>query len=304
MHLVIYMKKVVKRILAEAVYQLYRLKIKKNKLKVRSIDETLDALLTTDKSLVRFGDGEIVILKGVNLELQKADSKITENLIRILGYQHENLMVSIQGVFDGVEKYQEKSQLFWKDHLLFCRKIYNKYCNSEKIYCDTAVTRCYYVFRDKSLCGTWFEKFKMVWKDKDIVVVEGGRTHNGVGNDLFEYARNVERIICPPSNAFDVYDTILEECEKVSKEKLILVSLGVTAKMLTEDLFLKGYRVIDIGNLDMEYEWYLKKAGDKMGVEKHGIVGEQANREAGYFEYLQQIIVNIELPKIQKEDHR
>lgn len=295
------MKKTVKKILAEIVYYLYKKKVLKNKIKVMTIDETLDALLNTDKSLVRFGDGEIVILKGVNLELQKANAQITENLIRILGYQHENLMVSIQGVFDGVEKYQEKSSLFWKDHLLFCRKIYNRYCNQEKVYCDTAVTRCYYVFKDKSLCGGWFEKFKRVWKDKDIVVVEGERTHNGVGNDLFVHARGINRIICPPSNAYDVYDKILEECEKVSKDKLFLISLGVTAKMLAEDLFLQGYRVLDIGNLDMEYEWYLSKAEKKMEIGKHKIIGIPANEEAGYSEYLQQIIARIELPGSCKE---
>ncbi len=298
------MKKTVKKILAEIVYYLYKKKVLKNKIKVMTIDETLDALLNTDKSLVRFGDGEIVILKGVNLELQKANAQITENLIRILGYQHENLMVSIQGVFDGVEKYQEKSSLFWKDHLLFCRKIYNRYCNQEKVYCDTAVTRCYYVFKDKSLCGGWFEKFKRVWKDKDIVVVEGERTHNGVGNDLFEHARSINRIICPPSNAYDVYDKILEECEKASKDKLFLISLGVTAKMLAEDLFLQGYRVLDIGNLDMEYEWYLSKAEKKMEIGKHKIIGIEANEKAGYSEYLQQIIARIELPGSCKESRR
>ena len=296
------MKKTVKKILAEIVYYLYKKKVLKNKIKVMTIDETLDALLYTDKSLVRFGDGEIVILKGVNLELQKANAQITENLIRILGYEHENLMVSIQGVFDGVEKYQEKSSLFWKDHLLFCRKIYNRYCNQEKAYGDTAVTRCYYVFKDKSLCGGWFEKFRRVWNDKDIVVVEGERTHNGVGNDLFEYARSIKRIICPPSNAYDVYDKILEECEKTYKDKLFLISLGVTAKMLAEDLFLQGYRVLDIGNLDMEYEWYLSKAEKKTEISKHKIIGIAANEEAGYSEYLQQIIARIELPGSCKEN--
>ena len=296
------MKKTVKKILAEIVYYLYKKKVLKNKIKVMTIDETLDALLYTDKSLVRFGDGEIVILKGVNLELQKANAQITENLIRILGYEHENLMVSIQGVFDGVEKYQEKSSLFWKDHLLFCRKIYNRYCNQEKAYGDTAVTRCYFVFKDKSLCGGWFEKFRRVWNDKDIVVVEGERTHNGVGNDLFEYARSIKRIICPPSNAYDVYDKILEECEKTYKDKLFLISLGVTAKMLAEDLFLQGYRVLDIGNLDMEYEWYLSKAEKKTEISKHKIIGIAANEEAGYSEYLQQIIARIELPGSCKEN--
>ena len=58
---------------------------------------------------------------------------------------------------------------------------------------------------------------------------------------------------------------------------------------LTEDLFLKGYRVIDIGNLDMEYSWFLMNAKEKIAIPKHSIVGIEANRKAGYLQYLDEI---------------
>jgi len=51
---------------------------------------------------------------------------------------------------------------------------------------------------------------------------------------------------------------ILDGCRKFPKDRLFLLSLGVTAKFLAEDLYRDGYRVIDIGNLDMEYEWFLQ----------------------------------------------
>ena len=70
---------------------------------------------------------------------------------------------------------------------------------------------------------------------------------------------------------------------------MFLVSLGVAAKFLVEKLFLEGYRALDIGNLDMEYEWYLHQAPCKEEIAKHGVVGEKANRDAGYHEYLTQI---------------
>lgn len=124
---------------------------------------------------------------------------------------------------------------------------------------------------------------------KDIVVVEGTRTHNGVGNDLFELAGSVERIICPSSNAMRVLDKIIEACSSYSTDGLFLLSLGITAKFVAEELFLKGYRVIDIGNLDMEYEWYLQGSVDKVSLPKHGVEGKEANLAAGYTEYLEQI---------------
>ena len=67
--------------------------------------------------------------------------------------------------------------------------------------------------------------------------------------------------------------TYEEECLKFDQDKLFLFALGVTAKALVEEMFLKGYRVIDIGNLDMEYEWFLRKAVKKEPIPKHSIVG-------------------------------
>ena len=71
---------------------------------------------------------------------------------------------------------------------------------------------------------------------------------------------------------------------------MFLISLGVAAKFLAEKLFLEGYRALDIGNLDMEYEWYLRGAVEKEEIAKHSIVGEEANRSAGYDVYLSQIV--------------
>ena len=47
--------------------------------------------------------------------------------------------------------------------------------------------------------------------------------------------------------------------------------------------------VIDNLNLDMEYEWYLHKAAGKEPVKKHSVVGKEANEQAGFQQYLQEI---------------
>ena len=288
------MKQFIKDRMADIAYAYHRLPGKESTVRVYSIDETLDELLRTEKSLVRFGDGEVVMIKGKSLKLQTVSPELTEGLKRIIGYEHEGMMVTVQGIFDGVEMYHSRSRQFWKDHLLFCRGIYKKYCNADRIYGDTAVTRCYYAFEDKTRCAGWFEKFKEVWRDRQVVVVEGTRSHNGVGNDLLDSAAHVERIICPPKDAYAAYDRILEACKAYPIGTMFLVSLGVTAKFLTEDLFLSGYRVIDIGNLDMEYEWFLQGTKEKQPVKKHEIIGEEENRKAGYLDYLEQIKVVIE----------
>lgn len=287
------MKRKIKDILAAIAYFLYEKGILHNSIKVHSIDETIDELLHTNKSLVRFGDGEIVMIKGGDLMLQKASPEIAKGLAEILAYSYDDLMVTIPGIFDTLSDHRKASRQFWKDHLLFCRKTYEKYCNPDRIYYTTFVSRCYYYAKDRSNCGEWFAKIRKIWENKDVVVVEGTRTHNGVGNDLLDTAASVERIICPPRDAYGAIPQILEACEAYDKDRLFLLSVGVAAKFLALELFRKGYRVLDIGHMDMEYEWYVRQTPDKCKIEKHEIETEAANREAGYTQYLSQVKVRL-----------
>lgn len=164
-----------------------------------------------------------------------------------------------------------------------------KNCDEKRAYGNAYITRFYYPLADKSGCGRQIEAIKQLWKDRDIVVVEGEKTHNGVGNDLLDTARSIERIIGPSTQAYEKVDEIFECCKEYLKDRLFLLSMGIAAKFLAEKLFLEGYRVLDIGNLDMEYEWYLHQAEHKEKIPKHDIIGEEANRNAGYHEYLAQI---------------
>lgn len=287
------MNQKIKDRIADAVYFLYRHKILKNRIRVYSVDETIEQLLTTKKSLVRFGDGEITMIRGRSLKLQDTDPALIEDLKRILRYDHEDLMVSVPDIFDGVEQYQKKSRQFWKDHLLFSRSIYEKYCRKDRLYGNAFISRCYQIWKDKRQSEKWFAKIQQIWAGQNIVVVEGNRSHSGVGNDLFSLAASVERIIGPAKNAYAKLDELEEACLRYPKDRLFLVALGAAAKPLTERLFLKGYRVIDIGNLDMEYEWFLRKAESKTELEKHNIISQKDNMEMGYEEYVSQITVRI-----------
>ena len=120
-------------------------------------------------------------------------------------------------------------------------------------------------------------------------MVEGDVSHNGVGNDLFDEVHSIERIICPGKNAYSVYDRMREVCMSYPKDRLFLTAIGNTAKVLTADLAAAGYRAIDIGNLDMEYDWYLMKAETKVHPKKHDYKTVEENRQAGYDKYLEEI---------------
>lgn len=288
------MKRKIKDLLAAAVYFLYEKNILHNRIKVHTIDETIDELLNTEKSMVRFGDGEIVMIKGVDLMLQKASPEIGKGLAEILAYPYDDLIVTIPGIFDTLSDHRKASRQFWKDHLLFCRKTYERYCNPDRVYYTTFVSRCYYYGRDHSNCDRWFAKIRKIWENRDVVIVEGMKTHNGVGNDLFDSAHSIERIICPPKDAYGALPRITEACVQYGTDRLFLLSIGVAAKFLALELFQRGYRVLDTGNMDLEYEWYVHQAVEKVPLAKHDIAGEEANRAAAawdeeYGKYLEQV---------------
>lgn len=288
------MKERIKEIIATVIYMLYQKHILKNHIHVCSVDETIDALVKTDNSLARFGDGEISLIAGIGSATQKSDLELGKRLEQVLQSDEEGLLIALNGIFDGMDELHRKNQLFWKKHLLKFRKYYNQYCDSGRVYYNSFVSRCYYSFRDRRKCTVWFDKIKDIWKDKDVVVVEGEATHNGVGNDLLDQCKSIRRILCPSKNAYGSYTEILRACREFKKNQLFLVSIGAAAKPLVYDLHKEGYRVIDIGNLDLEYEWYLHKTEGKQKLKKHSVIGVQQNQEAHYDDYLEQIAYRIQ----------
>jgi len=288
------MKEAIKKVLADVSYFFHRIPMFRTKIDVASMDETIDELINTDKSLVRFGDGEIIMLRGKKTATQKYNEKLRDDLIRVLKTDDDKLMITYQDIFNSLSYMVPQARRFWKDHLLVFRKVYKKYSKKNKKYYNTEFSRAYYVFKDKSRCGEWFEKIRSIWKDKDLVVVEGYASHNGVTNNLLDSARSIERILCPSHNAYDSLPEIKKACLEEPKDKLFLISLGAAAKPLVLDLFEQGYRAIDIGNLDMEYEWFLEKADGKGSKHpKRDIIGLDANREAGFDKYISEVAKSI-----------
>ena len=153
------------------------------------------------------------------------------------------------------------------------------------------------IFLDISMPGTTgmdvAKKLREKKQNQKIVFVEGDISHNGVDVDLFENAASIERIICPSSQAWERYTEILDACRQLPKDRLMLVSLGAAGKVLTVDLHRLGYRVIDVGSLDMEYGWFCEGAAEKCRVIKHEIHTREENEAAGYFDYLDQILTTI-----------
>lgn len=282
-----------KHFLSEIVYVLFQCKILSNSLKVATIDITIEELINSEKSFVRFGDGEIRLIEGDRLPLQDADEQLAKRLREILNMREDSLMVGIPYIFDSLREYRKESRTFWKEHLLFFRKKYEKYCQAGYQYYDAFFSRLYYMYDNRELSRERFERIKEIWKDRDLVIIESKSAHTGVDNDLLIRAKSVKRIICPESNAWFMYRDILSKAFRYDKNTMFLISAGATAKPMVVDLMEAGYRALDIGSLDMEYQWYYMNATQKCHPPKKNCLTLEQDKLAGYEDYLSQIDVML-----------
>lgn len=264
----------------------------KKRPKVLSIPDTIDKVIREELSIIRFGDGEISLLDGLDLGFQKQNFDLSRRLADILRANLPGLLICIPGIWGKLDQFEPYAYWFNMHHVYRYGHIWKELLSVDQIYGDTNLTRNYLAFKDKTDCGHIFKKIFSVWKNRDVVLVEGEKSRLGVGNDMFADVKSLRRILCPPENAFSKYDEIKKQVQMVDRSNLILISLGPTAKVLAYDLFVLGYRVIDIGHIDMEYEMFLRKERKQVKVKfkYFNEIHERCPDDCKDEQYLQQII--------------
>ena len=251
-------------VMVQAIEKLGLAEPEERQISVLSIDQSLDYLLEKGASVVRFGDGEMDLVAGRSIVYQDFDPELSARLREIMSMESdERLMVCLSDVFTGLERYSIDAQNFWKVHLYYHLSDYQEICRAPW-YGSTFISRPYIDLEDKTPSAGYFAKLKQLWQDKDLLIVEGLTSRSGVGNDLFDGARSIKRIICPSRNAYSKLEAIKQAVREHADNRLILTMLGPTAKVLVYDLVQEGYRALDIGHIDSEYEWFQMGASHKV----------------------------------------
>lgn len=234
---------------------------------IGSTEEAIHKIVTHGCSLLRFGDGEFEIMAGRNrAPFQQYTSELAVHLKDVLHDSSDKLLMCIapnygwlggysESIADGIRAYMTNE----------VRKEHKNFLRADRVYYDAYMFKVYMPYKDKRKTQERFNLISKIWEKRDVVLIEGEQTRTGYGNDLLAKARSVQRILAPTKNAFDKYEEILEAAMVVPKDKLILLVLGPAGKVLGYDLFKHGYQVVDIGQIDMDYDWYKAGTGYRIG---------------------------------------
>jgi glycosyltransferase family protein len=258
-----------------------------------------ERLINEGMSLSRFGDGEFAIINGKKRGwFQKNDDKLAVRLYGILNSRQDRVIIGIPDMFGSLDRYTDIAADDMREFLTGpVRNEIMNYLPPDRTYGDAYVTRPYYIYRDKTNMKAIMSLFRKLWHGRNVLILENRYARIGIGNDLLDGAGSIRRIICPNVNAFDYYEKIMESaCKHADKNDLILISLGQTATVLAYDLGTAGYHAIDIGQLDTEYEWYLRNASGRIEIPGKAVSEimwwhEPEQHDNG--EYNRQVIISI-----------
>lgn len=235
--------------------------------KVLSIEETIEDILKHRKSIARFGDSEFLyIIDKLNLPYQTYDEALASKLKEILKSDLPQILVGLPSGYHGLHTQDKASRTFWRSQISWIWPRLRPFLKLNKTYANASMSRLYIELADKCQSKRLFEMVMKLWENRKILLIEGEKSRLGVGNDLLEKALSVKRILGPAHHAWKNYEKLLAEALKHDRDHLVLVAMGPTAKPIAFELAKAGYQAIDIGNLDVEYEWFRMGATEKVKI--------------------------------------
>jgi glycosyltransferase family protein len=240
-----------------------------NGLNIFSPKETLDEIIKYNRSISRFGDGEFNIIFGQSVGFQEGNKELAKRLKEVLKSNEKGLLIGIFLPYSNndLKQFINETKEYLINWLEYRKLDLFTLIDFNRKYYSSFITRFYIDFIDRSKVPEYIKKLKQIWENKNILIIEGEKSRLGIGNDLFNNSRSIKRLICPAVNAFNVYNKIIEQSKKIDKSILILLALGPTSTVLAYDLYKLGFQVVDVGHVDIEYEWFLRKAEKRIQID-------------------------------------
>lgn len=239
--------------------------------KILSVKETLKKVNDEKLSLARFGDGEINWMCNLPTNaFQKNSEELSKELAAAFSSRNKKLLVAWPAPIVRSRPFNDFCVCHWGRFVKTKFADYNSHVDYSYSYGDAFVSRFYMDFKNKSKKRVQpiVNKLKNLWKDRNVIFVEGAHTRLGAGNDLFDGAKSIRRIVCPDSDAYFKIDEIELAIKKNYRDgDLIILALGPTATVLAWRLTEKySMQALDLGHIDVEYIWYINGAKEKTPI--------------------------------------
>lgn len=228
--------------------------------KVLTQEESVKAILGSNKSVARFGDGEFNLILGNGIGFQEYDETLSRRLKEILMTDDDGMLIGISRRFGALDDVEPNIRNYWRKFMAMHRQELYTMFDFNKTYIDTCMTAHSIEVDDhttpecRAETEAYYNSVRQIWEGKDITIIKGEGTEK-FAHDIYDNAKSVSFIYGPKAHAFREYDRILAEAKQLPKDRLIIAILGPTAKLLAYDLHKLGYRVLDIGHMAKAYDW-------------------------------------------------
>lgn len=268
-------------------------------LKIMDSFESILYIIDHRCSISRYGDGELSFFWGVKEGYQEVNDKLVSSLKHVLqATDAPNHIVGIPYYLKNVDGTVKITRTFWGDFIRKFGKSLRPLLSGNRTYIDTQISRFYIEYYDRKRSTRQLQMLRRIWEERDVVIVEGNQSRTGVGNDLYDNAKSLQRILGYSTNGFSHYDKMLHAITShIKPEEGNLSSLLWTYGNNTCIRPCKlGYQAVDIGHLDIEYEWYQRgdmNGGVVKGKYTNEAMGGNNVEECADEKYLSQIICDI-----------
>jgi len=215
--------------------------------------ETINAILS-GKSIARFGDGEIKLIKGRDCVSQKANDHISAELRAILATPSDVCLTGIMN-FNG----PTAKENFWGKY----REKNLEFYNPDKTYHSSFISRP--DSKPNINTAEYWDSVARIWKDKRILLVTGGRSSAIQPYDLTG-ALHVTHMAGPEKDSYGFVDGMEDQIKLIhagGNFDAVMICLGPTATCLAWRLAHKGIQALDLGHLGLYHRRFMR--GEPIG---------------------------------------
>lgn len=224
--------------------------------------ESLQVLIDSDKSLIRWGDGESIILTGGNLYFQENSFKLIKFFFEIVRGYNENsrYLIALPNEYlknnkqyiEGVDGYRT-----WK----YTRFVYSFFFKKEYTYLDAFMFRENTILENSEIEKLWLSKSNIFYIHNNFKYYHDFKNRYADKNIYFFQINNANAF-AQSSKVLTAIQDILKANEIDKSDSVALISAGPASKVFVYSLSNIRIKSLDMGHY-FDYKFYGIKRDNK-----------------------------------------